>query len=127
MMEEIMKAVPVEVLVAIGAATLAGLVALLTLFAKAIVGQVKKSLQETHEDMKKQNLEGRKEREYDNYLLLRGMQVMGDCEHELIYCVMNGTHNGGLERANKELEEFRQLSNKNLLEKASKWNIKIDK
>ena len=52
------------------------------------------------------------------------MQGLGDSEHELIYCVMNGTHNGGLEQANKELDEFRKLSNENLVQKASRWNIK---
>ena len=121
-LEDIMKVVPASVLVAIGAVTLAVITALLSIFAKAIIAQVKKSLSESREEMQRQNLEGRREREYDNYLLLRGMQVMGDCEHELIYCVMHGTHNGGLERANKELDDFRRLSNK-----ASKWNLKIDK
>ena len=43
------------------------------------------------------------------------MQGLGDSEHELIYCVMNGTHNGGLEQAKKELDEFRKLSNENLV------------
>ena len=126
-LEEIMKSVPTEVLIAVGSVTLTVVGALLAIFARAIIGQVKKSLVESREEMKRQNLEGRQEREYDNYLLLRGMQVMGDCEHELIYCVMNGTHNGGLERANAELDKFRQLSNENLVKKAAKWNLKIEK
>ena len=125
--EEVVKTVPIEVLVKVGAISLAMIIALLTAFAKAIVNQMRKSLAESRDEMKRQAIEGQTEREYDNYLLLRGMQVMGDCQHELIYCVMNGEHNGGLDKASRELEEFRQLSNENLVKKAAKYNIKIEK
>lgn len=68
----------------------------------------------------------RKEREYDNYLTLRGQQVIADNLHELNYAVLNGTHNGGLEKANKELDKYRELVDENVSKKAAKWNIKID-
>ena len=126
-LEEIMKVVPPSVLVAIGGVTLTVVGALLTVFAKLILSQFKKSLAENRDEIKRQNLEGRKEREYDNYLLLRGMQVMSDCEHELIYCVIHGEHNGGLEKASKELEDFRTMSNENLVKKAARWNLNIAK
>ena len=73
------------------------------------------------------NLEGRKERETDLYLSLRGQQVTNDCLHELIYAVINGVHNGGLEKANSELEIYREAMNENLAKKAARWSIKISK
>ncbi|MBQ6503181.1 MAG: hypothetical protein IJI57_04640 [Flexilinea sp.] len=94
--------------------------------AASVSTQFKTALKTQQEEIRRENLEGRKEREYDNYLLLRGMQVMTDLDHELVHCVMTGTHNGGLERANKELEEFRKISNENLVKKASRWKLKIE-
>ncbi|MBP5782083.1 MAG: hypothetical protein J6W04_00940 [Bacteroidales bacterium] len=91
-----------------------------------IVFQFRQALKDQQEQIRIENLEGRNEREYDYYLLLRGMQVMTDLDHELVHCVMTGTHNGGLEKANAELNKFKQLSNENLVKKAAKWNIKID-
>lgn len=73
------------------------------------------------------NLKDKEEREYDQYLALRGQQVTNDCLHELIYAVLNGTHNGGLQRANEELEKYRQITDENLSKKAARWNIKIQK
>ena len=73
----------------------------------------------------KLNMDGLKEREYDQYLSLRGQQVTNDCLHELIYATINGTHNGSLEKANKELDEYRHMVDKNVAEKAARWNIKI--
>ena len=73
------------------------------------------------------SLEGKKEREYDQYLALRGQQVTNDCLHELIYAVLNGTHNGSLEKANKELEVYRGIMDENLAKKAARWTIKIQK
>ena len=86
---------------------------------------ITKVLDNQFDRIKQENKQGREEREYDNYLMLKGLQVMSDCEHELIYCVMHGTHNGGLERANQELEEYRRLSNESLMKKAARWNLKI--
>lgn len=122
-LEEIMSVVPTEVLVTVGGIAIFLLLALLGLLGKLLIDQIKKSLAETRESVKKQALEGLKEREYDNYLLLKGMQVIGDCEHELIYCVIHGEHNGGLEKASNELENFRKLSNENLVAKAAKYNL----
>ena len=95
--------------------------------ASTIIFQFRTALKDQQEEIRKEYLSGREEREYDNYLLLRGMQVMTDLDHELVHCVMTGTHNGGLERANNELEAFRKLSNDNLVKKASKWKLKIDR
>ena len=91
-----------------------------------ITAQFQSALKNQQDEIRRENLAGREEREYDNYLLLRGMQVMTDLDHELVHCVMTGSHNGGLERANAELETFRRLSNENLVKKASKWKLKIE-
>ena len=88
---------------------------------------IQKQLNAQFEKLSAANMEGRKEREYDQYLALRGQQVTNDCLHELIYAVLNGTHNGGLQRANDELEKYRQITDKNLAEKAARWTIKIQK
>lgn len=122
-----MEVVPTSVLVAVGAVALAVLAWLLRTLVNALCTQIKTLLKDQQEAMKKENLRGREEREYDNYLLLKGMQVISDVEHELVYCVIHGEHNGGLEQANAELDEFRQLSKDNLMKKASRWNIKIDR
>ena len=87
---------------------------------------VQKTLTAQFDKMAVINTERQKEREYDQFLAFRGQQVTNDCLHELIYAVLHGTHNGGLEKSNEELEKFRELTNKNLAEKAAKWNIKID-
>ena len=87
---------------------------------------VQKTLNAQFDKIATINAERQKEREYDQFLAFRGQQVTNDCLHELIYAVLHGTHNGGLEKANTELEKFRELTNKNLAEKAAKWNIKID-
>jgi len=112
--------IPPTVLLAIGASVVAVVVWLV----KRNVGN---ALDEQFDRIKRENMEGRKEREYDNYLLLKGMQVVTDMEHELVHCVMTGSHNGGLEKANQELEEFRRMSNENLVKKAARWNLKIDR
>ena len=125
-MNKIIEVVPTSVLIAIGATAIVVVIWLFKMFSNNVNDQMKQAFRIQQEEIRRENLEGRKEREYDNYILLRGMQVMSELDHELVYCVMNGTHNGGLETANKNLDEFRRLSNENLLNKASKWNLKID-
>lgn len=125
-MNKIIEVVPASVLIAIGATAIVVVIWLFKMFSNNVNEQMKQAFRIQQEEIRRENLEGRKEREYDNYILLRGMQVMSELDHELVYCVMNGTHNGGLETANKNLDEFRKLSNENLLNKASKWNLKID-
>lgn len=88
---------------------------------------IQRQLNSQFENLRVANLEGKKEREYDQYLALRGQQVTNDCLHELIYAVLNGTHNGSLQKANTELEKYRELMDKNLAEKAARWTIKIQK
>lgn len=85
---------------------------------------IQKTLTTQFDRMNAANMAEKKEREYDQYLALRGQQVTNDCLHELIYAVINGTHNGGLEKANTELESYRALVDKNITEKAAKWNTK---
>ena len=126
MVEFIKTNVSTDLLVCLGVVGLALIVWFLKKAGTTIISQFEEALKEQQKQIRKENLEGRAEREYDNYLLLRGMQVMTDLDHELVHCVMTGTHNGGLEQANTELEKFRTLSNENLVKKASKWNIKID-
>lgn len=125
-METIMNALPQWVWVSIGVCAVAFLGWLVKFLARTLIQQIRLSLKESREAAKKEYVENKREQEYDMYLLLRGMQVVTDLEHELVYCVINGKHNGGLERANKELDEYRHLSNENLVKKASKWNLKID-
>lgn len=125
-MREIMKTIPPWALASFGMGCLILVGYLLKVFAQVIIQQVKQSLKESREEAKKEIEANQHEQEYDMYLLLRGLQVVTDLEHELVYCVMNGTHNGGLEKANKELDEYRRLSNENIVKKATKWNMKID-
>lgn len=86
-----------------------------------------KLLDDQFDRIKAETKANQEEREYDNFMLLWGNQVMGDCLHELIYCVVNGTHNGGLERASENLEKYRQESNRTMTQKAAKYNIKIER
>ena len=67
-----------------------------------------------------------KERELDNYITLRGQQVMCDCLHYLSLSALKGDHIEDIEASNKELDEFRSLLNKTITEKASRYNIQID-
>lgn len=79
------------------------------------------------DDLHAYQTEGRKEREYDNYLSLIGQQVVADNLHELNYAVLHGTHNGELEKANKELDSYRKLLNDNVGKKAAKYDLQISK
>lgn len=119
-MNEILATVDKRVILGLGGAVLF----LIAWFFKWLV---QKQLNAQFEKIRVSNLEDRKEREYDQYLSLRGQQVTNDCLHELIYAVLNGTHNGGLQRANEELESFRQITDENLAKKAARWSIKIQK
>lgn len=67
-----------------------------------------------------------KERERDYYISLRGQQVTCDCLHELNYAVLNGTHNGELEKTNRELDEYRILLNETITKKAAAYNAQIE-
>ena len=100
----------------------AGLIAVAGWFFKWLI---QKTLTTQFDQMNAANLEEKKEREYDQYLALRGQQVTNDCLHELIYAAINGTHNGGLQKANDELEAYRALVDQNLVEKAARWTSKI--
>lgn len=88
---------------------------------------IQRTLNSQFDKLNTSRLEDRKEREHDQYLALRGQQVTNDCLHELIYAVINGTHNGGLQKANDELEAYRSLVDDNLAEKAARWTEKISK
>lgn len=68
-----------------------------------------------------------KERESDYYISLRGQQVTCDCLHELNYAVLNGTHNGELEKTNRELDAYRELLNETITRKAAHWNSQIER
>lgn len=67
-----------------------------------------------------------KEREMDNFITLRGQQVMCDCLHYLSLSALKGDHIEDIEASNKELDEFRSLLNRTITEKASKYNIVIE-
>ena len=120
-MLEFLKAhISSEVWFVLGIIALGVIVWMLRNAVSTIIFQFKAALKDQQETIRRENLEGRNER------LLRGMQVMTDLDHELVHCVMTGTHNGGLERASAELEDFRKISNENLVKKASKWKLKIN-
>ena len=97
-----------------------------------IVGAIVKQwftryLNKKFDDLHDFQLNGRKEREYDNYLSFLGQQIMADNLHELNYAVINGHHNGGLEKANQELEKYRSLLDKNIKEKAARWDFQLER
>lgn len=100
---------------------------LVVLIAGTVIKQwFTKFLNKKFDDMHAYQEKSREERAYDNYLSLRGQQVLADNLHELNYAVLHGEHNGGLEKANKELDKYRELTAKNIAEKAARWNIHID-
>ena len=100
----------------------AAIIALVAWFFKWLI---QRQMNAQFDRLNKMNMEGLKEREFDQYIALRGQQVTNDCLHELIYATLNGTHNGSLEKANKELDEYRAMVDKNVAEKAARCNIKI--
>lgn len=86
-----------------------------------------KFVNQKFDDLHAYQVEGKKEREYDNYLSFVGQQVVADNLHELNYAVLHGTHNGELEKANTELDSYRKLLKENLGKKAAKYDIQITK
>lgn len=117
---KIIEIVDTRILIAAGI----GILMLILWFFKWLI---QRQLNAQFDRIRASNMEGRKERETDTYLALRGQQVTNDCLHELIYAVINGTHNGSLEKANHELETYRTLMSDNLAQKAARWTIKISK
>ena len=67
-----------------------------------------------------------KEREIDNYMTLYGQQVVCDCLHHISQSILKGDHIEELEAANIELEKYRAMLNKTMLEKAARYNIQIE-
>ncbi len=106
-----------RILICIGAATL-------SIFVLFIKWFVQTSLDSQFKKLEEANNEEKKELEHDQYIALKGQQVTNTCLHELIYAVINGTHNGSLDLANEELNEYRDLVDQNLVKKAAKWSSK---
>lgn len=67
------------------------------------------------------------ERERDNFITMRGQQVTCDCLHQLTLTVLKGDHVEELEAANRELDEYRALLNKTIMEKAARWSNTIQR
>ena len=65
-----------------------------------------------------------REREEDALLAMKGQQITCDCLHEIIYCLVNGTHNGGLEQVSQDLEDYRRENKASTLRKAAKYNLR---
>ena len=101
-------------------------VAVVVLIVKLFFDNLKHSLTNHYDKRVAEETTYRKEREKDQMHIMRGQQVTCDCLHELIYAVLHGEHNGGLETVAHELEDFRSENRNMLLEKAARWNIKIN-
>lgn len=67
-----------------------------------------------------------KERELDNFMMLRGQQVTCDCLHHLNYAMIKGDHIDELEEANRELDKYRAELNNSIIEKASRYNLQLE-
>ena len=88
-----------------------------------IVVLVKWAIEYTLKKVERKLDERDREREEDALLSMKGQQIICDCLHEIIYCQVNGTHNGGLEQVSKELEEYRAENRNITLKKAAKYNL----
>lgn len=94
---------------------------------KWYLDNLKRSINDRQDRRDEQENAYRKERETDQIHIMRGQQVTCDCLHELIYAVLHGEHNGGLETVGTELENYRTENRDMLLKKAARWNININK
>ena len=104
---------PNSALVAIGSGVVA-----------AVVFIVKWAIEHTMKQVEKRLDERDREREEDALLSMKGQQIICDCLHELIYCQVNGTHNGGLDQVSRELEAYRIENREITLRKAAKYNLR---
>ena len=69
----------------------------------------------------------RRELEEERIHEMKGQQITCDCLHELIYAVLNGEHNGGLEQVSQELETYRKENNELIMKKAARYNLNASK
>lgn len=84
---------------------------------------IKWSIEYTLKKVERKLDERDREREEDALLSMKGQQIICDCLHEIIYCQVNGTHNGGLETVSRDLEEYRTENRNITLKKAAKYNL----
>ena len=93
-------------------------------FVSAVAFLVKWAIERTLRQVDKRLEERDREREEDTVLQMRGQQITCDCLHEIIYCLVNGEHNGGLEQVSKDLEAYRKENKEITLRKAAKYNLR---
>ena len=93
-------------------------------FVAVVVVIVKWAIDRTLRKVDRKLDERDREREEDTLLQMKGQQITCDCLHEIIYCLINGTHNGGLEQVSKDLEEYRRENKESTIRKAAKYNLR---
>lgn len=93
-------------------------------FVTVIALIVKWAIDRTLKQVDKRLDERDREREEDTVLAMKGQQVTCDCLHEIIYCLVNGTHNGGLEQVSRDLEDYRRQNKESTMRKAAKYNLR---
>jgi len=104
-----MNNIPTNVLVLIGG----GMITALTLVFKT---WFQRAIDKGFERMRSRDTE----REEDNALMLRGLKVMAETDHELLYAVINGHHNGGLEQCQKDVDTFKHDVDDVLVKRAAR-------
>lgn len=93
-------------------------------FVASVAFLVKWAIERTLRQVDKRLEERDREREEDTVLSMKGQQITCDCLHEIIYCLVNGTHNGGLEQVSRDLEDFRRENKESTMRKAAKYNLR---
>ena len=85
-----------------------------------------KFINKKFDDIYSRQEQNEKEREFDNYMTLMGQQITCECLHQLNVAMIKGDNVEEIRHSNDELDKYRALLNKTIVEKASKYNIHIE-
>lgn len=119
-MTEQIVTIDAALLTKVGAVTLLAISGIVTFVVELMKRQVNKRLDKADEDRS----EWQKEQVEDAIRALKGQQVMTDSLNVALKHMIYGNHVEDLERAQKELMDFRQESNEAMLRKAAKYNLR---
>ena len=106
--------IPTGVYIAVGVGTIG---VLLYLFEKAF----NKSLDKHFEKKAREDDEKEREQVMKDEIMMRGLQIMSECDYELLYAVKNGHHNGGLDKCLSDIVEFKEDVNGWMIKRSAKY------
>ena len=102
----------------------AGAIAVLAWLFKWGLDSVKRQVDTRLSQRDRDDRDFRQEQVEDAYNQMMGQQVMTDCLHVMLRHMITGDHVEDLERAQVELNRYREANNQRMTRKAAKYNLR---